>query len=1062
LGGGYELRPYGYRGPQSVISPVPLRPAGKNVSIDNTIDPATGITSNRLRGDYAVPTLFDGNFDAIAAGTTVATSTVLIPGWNVAQNKLVDAHSVTSLAGYFTRLNADLTQADYALKLSGSGDSITHNPFLIPDWGVLRFDVHSSLVFGGSLITTLTVDGTDYQLGFVDLEAIGRGEDPRNPVQNRLAYGVDGFETFTFAVPNEVRGKVATLRFNLVGDSEIYLDNVFFKSQHLLLGNPTEARYTPEDVSTVTPVGNYNKNYLLEKSQFSLSYNDARKQPNWVGWELNKTWLPPTSPGGRLFGFRQDSELPNTWTKVPIDAFTDPYEIGHLAANADRNRNSKDEYSTFVTTNAVPQHKDTNERNSPWNILERDHRLLVKGDDQDIQIFAGGYGSKGQLPLSGSSLNIPQYLWKIALIRDSGIAISDITAQNTYAIAVLIPNEPRPTAFPQTITLPTGKQVTLNSLNDWSDWQTWRVNGNDLEKLLSQDLGTELDFFSILPTQTQEIIENAGVPRTLSAPLMAMGNSLLFAVKGEIGQNSLLEYSSIYPNVLPSNITQVSSGEITPFKRNIDGIGTSQVGSSKISLFEAILNNFNLSQISSTQVGLEETTSWSNVSLGEVSVAQIRIPESSIFENHFGEVSPTQVSHVEAGIITSSFSKIGTAQIDTREIDTSKISPTQVDILQTNSFWKNSLTVTKPSDFRFNQFDIPEIPFPSSVTLQQFLSSHNFNLQNTTIPTWTEFLTGTTPFNLKIEITDLPTGQLAEANITHFDPTGRPTSGTLTLDTDANGLGWFIDSTPWDNAEFGTLNGETLFRATLGSEAYGHYDLLTTILHELGHLSGLISGNPTYDSRVQLINGTPTYLGNGYSTTLTQDRSHLTDPTKLMSTYLAPGMRKLPSQLELQMLADLRNTPTNSSIRLANSISAHQDATPMVGITNGQFDQLLTQWDTRGSIQVTNAAPAPAKTIPSSPTLAKPTLRETTCNPTASFCPKVLDCLSWHSYRQKESICFSFHHPSVHLHFKSHERSRGRSNPPPEPLRSPPLKYLEKNHVYREYRSRRKGRPAQD
>jgi hypothetical protein len=75
-----------------------------------------------------------------------------------------------------------------------------------------------------------------------------------------------------------------------------------------------------------------------------------------------------------------------------------------------------------------------------------------------------------------------------------------------------------------------------------------------------------------------------------------------------------------------------------------------------------------------------------------------------------------------------------------------------------------------------------------------------------------------------------------------------------------------------------------------------------------------------------------------------------------MSTYLAPGMRKLPSQLELQMLADLRNTPTNSSIRLANSISTHQDATPMVGITNGQFDQLLTQWDTRGSIQV-NAAP---------------------------------------------------------------------------------------------------------
>jgi large repetitive protein len=257
--------------------------------------------------------------------------------------------------------------------------------------------------------------------------------------------------------------------------------------------------------------------------------------------------------------------------------------------------------------------------------------------------------------------------------------------------------------------------------------------------------------------------------------------------------------------------------------------------------------------------------------------------------------------------------------------------------------------------FTNSQVNTSEIPLTSSITLQQFLSSHNFNLQNTTIPTWTEFLTGTTPFNLNIEITDLPTGQLAEANITRFDPTGLPTSGTLTLDTDANGLGWFIDGTPWDNAEFGTLNAETFFRATLGSAAYGHYDLLTTILHELGHLAGLISGNPTYDSRITNINGTPTFQGNGYSTPLTQDRSHLADPTKLMGTYLAPGMRKLPSPLELQMLADLRNTPANSSIHLATRISARQEATPMLGITNGQFDQLLTQWDTRGSIQVTNA-----------------------------------------------------------------------------------------------------------
>jgi large repetitive protein len=87
-----------------------------------------------------------------------------------------------------------------------------------------------------------------------------------------------------------------------------------------------------------------------------------------------------------------------------------------------------------------------------------------------------------------------------------------------------------------------------------------------------------------------------------------------------------------------------------------------------------------------------------------------------------------------------------------------------------------------------------------------------------------------------------------------------------------------------------------------------------------------------------LLNNTPTFQGNGYSVALTsdfatqtlRDRSHLTDPTKLMSTYLAPGMRKLPSQLELQMLADIRN----SSSSLATSTRAAQDANPMLGITN--------------------------------------------------------------------------------------------------------------------------------
>jgi hypothetical protein len=487
----------------------------------------------------------------------------------------------------------------------------------------------------------------------------------------------------------------------------------------------------------------------------------------------------------------------------------------------------------------------------------------------------------------------------------AGLGIGDVTDQNAKAFAVWTENTlPQPGNSPYTA---------------WNDGGMDIITIADLENRLNQDptnntRGIRYNFFSNLSSSVQQYLKTTPVTipsgsSPYSAFLLAetsqpAGKLDVFSTNISIGHNSIIEdgASKIWP------ITGFGSSQIT----------SSEVDVSHTSTFERGINESSIRQVGTIQGGQVET-------------------------------SPTQIRSLEIGLIQGSLTKMSIAQIGS----------TQINSIQ-HHFSQNSSTEIDASQIGTHQlvrgfnFNITEIPLSSSITLQQFLSSHNFNLQNTTIPTWTEFLTGTTPFNLKIEITDLPTGQLAEANITHFDPTGLPTSGTLTLDTDANGLGWFIDSTPWDNAEFGTLNAETFFRATPGSAAYGHYDLLTTILHELGHLAGLISGTPTYDDRVQLISGTPTFQGNGYNVTLTSDRSHLADPTKLMSTYLAPGMRKLPSQLELQMLADLRNSSSTRN-PLANS-SARQQATPMVGITNGQFDQLLTQWDTRGSIQVNAAA----------------------------------------------------------------------------------------------------------
>ncbi|WP_417385100.1 choice-of-anchor Q domain-containing protein [Gimesia sp.] len=79
-----------------------------------------------------------------------------------------------------------------------------------------------------------------------------------------------------------------------------------------------------------------------------------------------------------------------------------------------------------------------------------------------------------------------------------------------------------------------------------------------------------------------------------------------------------------------------------------------------------------------------------------------------------------------------------------------------------------------------------------------------------------------------IVITDLPQGVLS--NTVH---------GTIYIDVNAAGYGWFVDNTPDDNSEFYETGPFTLYAVPFGSTiALGKIDLRTVFLHELGHLLG--------------------------------------------------------------------------------------------------------------------------------------------------------------------------------------------------------------------------------
>jgi hypothetical protein len=56
---------------------------------------------------------------------------------------------------------------------------------------------------------------------------------------------------------------------------------------------------------------------------------------------------------------------------------------------------------------------------------------------------------------------------------------------------------------------------------------------------------------------------------------------------------------------------------------------------------------------------------------------------------------------------------------------------------------------------------------------------------------------------------------------------------------DAAGYGWFIDPTPWTNTAFAQPVTPTEFESRGSSPAVGREDLLTVVMHELGHTLGL-------------------------------------------------------------------------------------------------------------------------------------------------------------------------------------------------------------------------------
>lgn len=238
-------------------------------------------------------------------------------------------------------------------------------------------------------------------------------------------------------------------------------------SVHLTFGNPSNA-------------GTSFNNYLVQRNQYALSYNGSNRIPNWVGWQLNESWL---GSAPRQNDFRADTSIP--FTPVgPGDYSGSGFDRGHVTPSADRTRTVTDNSSTFLMSNMIPQAPNNNR--GVWADFENFLRSELDGT-KDIYIYAGGDGIGG----SGSNgfdtfigpnndILVPATTWKTALIVDRGESPSQVGLDDTI-ISINVPNS-----------------QSVSS----SDWEDWVVSVDDIE------FATGYDFFSALPNSIEAALES--------------------------------------------------------------------------------------------------------------------------------------------------------------------------------------------------------------------------------------------------------------------------------------------------------------------------------------------------------------------------------------------------------------------------------------------------------------------------------------------------------------------------------------------------------------------------
>jgi hypothetical protein len=250
-------------------------------------------------------------------------------------------------------------------------------------------------------------------------------------------------------------------------------------------------------------------------------------------------------------------------------------------------------------------------------------------------------------------------------------------------------------------------------------------------------LRIELNTWAVPTLQDLDLLEFQ--PNTVFGPVLGFGQ--LLAETSPL--DSIITNAAIWHDRVLENVAR-------------ETVNFFELDSSQVGIGQNIICEQSPVEIGPYQIGISQIAatdfSTPKLSINQGGVGQVNAEHGSIRKSRSSQISPTKVSSIQTNRIELSSNQNSTAQVDAFQIGVIQVQSTKIDITKVGL----SDTITKVSQPRPT-----EIPLSSSVTLQQFLSSHSFDLQIRTVPLWTEFLQTPTSFNLKVAITDIPAGQLA-------------------------------------------------------------------------------------------------------------------------------------------------------------------------------------------------------------------------------------------------------------------------------------------------------------